>query len=363
VFSVHTWRSHDARGTREDVAKAAAEAGLDFVVVGDHPPAPERPGWALWDPVFLEGVLVDGGVELRSPRPGKVLAMGVDSTYRQWEGDLDSFVAFLEREKATTMIVHGRGPRGSERWEHDRIQGFDGWEVLDVSESARARLGGLWGPYHLLTFLAGLPLGLGDEALLHVMREGFDTPAVAAYDSLRARGPLTATAGLNVHPKLSLGPLLLPSYGPFFRTLVAHLVVDRPLPEDPQEARDLLAQGIRSGELFIALGGHPAVDEFWFGALSPAGHAASMGSRIVLQEGVVLKAGFRGAWTQNTVFRVMKDGEEMAWRVGPELEWPVSEPGIYRVEVYRYGARMGGIFFRLKPWIFTNPVTVMGSSP
>ena len=359
VFSVHTGRSHDARGTRDQVAEAAEQAGLDFVVIGDHPPAPERPDWALWEPTFMEGVLLSGGVELRGPRPGKVLAMGLDSTFRRWEGSMESFVAFLDRQEATTMIVHGRGPRESERWEHDRILGFDGWEVLDVSEAARARLQGVWGPYHLLTFLVGLPLGFGDEALLHLMREGFDTPAAAAYDSLRVRGPLTATAGLNVHPKLALGPILVPSYGPFLRTLVSHVVVDRPFSEDAREARDLLAAGIRRGNVFISMGSHPAVEEFWSGVLLPNRHATDMGAEAVVADTGFLRAGFRGSWLQNTVYRIVRDGREVAWVLDSELEWPIPGPGHYRVEVYRYGARVGNVFFRLRPWIFANPVVVL----
>ena len=53
VFSVHTGRSHDARGTRDQVAAAASEAGLDFVIIGDHPPDPRRPDWEIWEPEFL----------------------------------------------------------------------------------------------------------------------------------------------------------------------------------------------------------------------------------------------------------------------------------------------------------------------
>ncbi|MFC1661570.1 hypothetical protein ACFL3S_08990, partial [Gemmatimonadota bacterium] len=60
-------------------------------------------------------------------------------------------------------------------------------------------------------------------------------------------------------------------------------------------------------------------------------------------------------------FRVMRNGEELAWVLGPQLAWPVSRPGFYRVEVYRYSGRVGRTFIRLRPWIFTNPVGLRGS--
>jgi 3-deoxy-D-manno-octulosonic-acid transferase len=360
VFSVHTGRSHDAQGTRNQVAAAAASAGLDFVVIGDHPPGDRRPDWQPWDPEYFDGVLVDGGMELRGPRVGKVLAMGVDSTFRRWEDDLGSFTGFLNRRGMASMVVHGRGPRESERWDHTSVEGLDGWEVLDVSESSRARLRGPWAPYHLLTALLGYPLGLADEALLHLMREGFDTPTVAAYDSLRTRGPLTATAGLNVHPKVKLGPVLVPSYGPFFRTLVSHLCIEGPLPRDPALAQETLGRGIKRGELFISLGHAEDARGFRLQAIADDGQGAPMGADVPIRPGMVFRGGFEEGGSWKVVYRIIRDGQEVEWVLGPELEWRPDRPAVYRVEVYRYRARTGDVFFGLKPWIFANPFRLLG---
>ena len=360
VFSVHTQRSHDAQGTRSQVASAAVSAGLDFVVIGDHPPDDRRPDWEIWEPEFMDGVLVEGGLELRAPEAGKVLAMGVDTTYKQWEGNLGSFLGFLIERNVTSMVVHGRGPRESERWIHRRIGGVRGWEVLDISESGRARLRGPWSLYHLLTFIVGYPLGLADEALLHSMREGFDTPTIAAYDSLRQERLITATAGLNVHPKLSLGPILAPSYGPFFRTLVCNVAVAEPLPADPAFAEEVIEEGIRRGELFISLGLSEAARGFRLRAVLAEGYGAYMGADVPAQTGMVLRAGFEEDPGRKVVYRILRNGHEMEWVLGPELEWRPARSGVYRVEVYSYGARFGNTFFRLRPWIFANPIGLNG---
>jgi hypothetical protein len=379
VFSVHTGRSHDAHGTREQVASAAASAGLDFVVTGDHPPDVRRPDWTLWEPAFFEGVYVDGGVELRAPDAGKVLVMGVDSTYKRWQGTMGSFVDFLDSQETTAMVVHGRGPRGSEFWVHDGVDGLEGWEVLDISEFSRARARGPWSLYHLILSLVGFPFGLADESLLHFMREGFETPTVAAYDSLRQAGPLTATAGLNVHPKLKVGRVLVPSYGPFFRTLVSHLALDRELPDDPLLAQEQMMEGVRRGELFISLGDHANAKGFRLyavaGGFAPEGSAAEgsaaegrpqvpMGADAVglaetgqWTEGEVnLRGGFDSGPGNKVAYRILRNGQAVEWVLGPDLEWAVTEPGVYRVEVYRYSLRLGRTFFRLRPWIFANPM-------
>lgn len=361
VFSVHTERSHDAHGTRDQVATAASKAGLDFVIIGDHPPDPRRPDWAIWEPEFRDDVFIDGGIELRAPEAGKVLAMGVDSTFKRWQGGIGSFMGFLNSQQATGMVVHGRGPRGSERWVHNRISGVQGWEVVDISEFAGARLRSFWGPYHLITTLLGYPFGLGDEALLHLMREGFDTPTVAAYDSLRLQGPLTATAGLNVHPKLSLGPVLFPSYGPFFRTLVSHLAVEVPLPAEASWSQEVIAEGLKRGELFISLGDHEAARAFRMRAVLSEGVGAPMGADAQARSGVRLRAGFEDDPGRKVVYRILMNGREREWVLGPELEWEPGRPALYRVEVYTYAARVGSVFFRLKPWVFANPVGLTGT--
>jgi 3-deoxy-D-manno-octulosonic-acid transferase len=359
VFSVHTRRSHDAEGTREDVAEAAAAAELDFVVIGDHPPDDRRPGWAFWEPILLDGVLVEGGQELRSPGAGKILAVAVDTTYRRWAGDYPSFIEMLAREGATAFVVHARGPRGSERWVSPTVEGVQGWEVLDVSEFASHRLRSFWSLYHGLTLALGTPFGLGDEALRHLMREGFDTPTVAAYDSFRVGRPLTATAGLNVHPKVSIGPLLVPSYGPFFRTLVTHIVVGSERPSDPLGASAALMEGAREGDAFISVGRSDAAGSFRMGLMEGGTVAARMGSSAPLTGATVLRAGFEGDPGGKRLYRILRNGSEVAWILGGELQWRPSTPGVYRVEVYSYTAHLGGIFFRLRPWIFSNPVDLV----
>jgi hypothetical protein len=361
VFSVHTDRSHDARGTREQVAAAGARGGLDFVVVGDHPPDDRKPGWEFWDPVFLDGVLVEGGQELRAPEAGKLLVMGVDTTYRRWEDSYGSMASMLASRGATSIVVHGRGPRGSERWVHPTVMGIQGWEVLDISEFARHRLRSPWGLYHLITALVGFPLGMGDKALLHLMREGFDTPTVAAYDSLRMGRPLVATAGLNVHPKLAPGPFLLPPYGPFLKTLVCLLAAPGPFPRDPAEASAGLAELVRKGDLFIALGRHERARAFRMAAVLGSEGVVGMGRDIPAQGGTVLRAGFEGGAPGRVLFRIVRNGREVAWMRGGDLEWAPPRAGFYRVEVYTYGARLGDTFFRLRPWIFANPIGLVGA--
>jgi hypothetical protein len=356
VLSIHTEKSHDAVGTLTDVVNAARKAGLDFVVLGDHPPVDTIFGNAVEPSRYLGGVLVVPGIELVALDVGRLLVVGLDSTVFIWRKGLDPLAELVSEHEALTFVVHGRSSRARERWHAETTTGAAGWEVLDVSEAARRRLDGPWALYHLLSLVSTLPLGLGHESLLRLNREGFDVPAVAAFDSLRLGRRLTATAGLNHHPKVEIGSWSIPPYGPAFRTLGNHVILDRELSADPRKAEQELADALRRGSVYISRGDFEAARGFQLAIGGNGRNAPAIGEETPYEGGMVLRAGFGERWRSRLLYRLMRDGEEVAWFRGSDLEWRVPGPGLYRVEVYRYTARISGLLFNLRPWIFTNPV-------
>lgn len=247
VFSVHSGRSHDAYGSLESIGAAARRADLNFVYVSDHPPDERRPNLPEVQTAWMEGVLVIPGQELVANDLGRVLAVGLDTTFRGWTAGEAAFTRLIAEQHATAFVIHGRSPRDGERWKSSSVDGMAGWEAFDMSETAKRRLTEPWALYHIGTLLLGMPLGLGEFSLLHLTRDGFDTPSVAAFDSLRMSGPLTATAALNHHPKWSIGGRPFPPYGPFFRTFLNHVTLDEPLPDEPARAEAALNDAVRAG--------------------------------------------------------------------------------------------------------------------
>ena len=96
--------------------------------------------------------------------------------------------------------------------------------------------------------------------------------------------------------------------------------------------------------------------------------AATTGGVVVARPGanqppagrMLLRAGFETGPGVNLLYRVLRNGKEMEWVLGPELEWEVPYPGFYRVEVHTYAARMGNTFLRMRPWIFSNTIGLLG---
>lgn len=365
VLSVHSGRSHDAVGTLEEVVRAAQGTGLDFVVLGDHPGEWRLDGPRVLRPRLREGVLVLQGLELVVADVGRVLAVGLDTVPRIWEGDLQSLVARAEAADGFISVVHPRSPKTRESWKSDRAPGAHAWESFDVSEMARARQKEPWVLYHLVSLLAGLATGGGEGAVVQLWREESWTPAILAFDSIRAQGHVALTGGLNHHPKARLGPVLFPRYEPAFRAVVNHLVLEAPLPAEPEAAQTELLRVLRSGRLFVTLGDGERATGFGFAGWGPGG-PVPMGGRAVWQEGSGLSVELPPDAGGRLLVRVLRDGDDVGWiegRPGQRLSWAPDAPGVYRVEVFRAGFALGGLRFGLHPWILSNPVEFYAGGP
>jgi hypothetical protein len=358
ALAVHTERSHDAIGTEAEVIAAAKDAGLDFVILSDHR-SRQTPD-SLWEvnARFDAGVLLVRGQEVSlGGDVGRVLTFGLDTALTRWDDGLQAFASRLERDSVTAIVAHSRSPRLRDSWRATRTPAIAGWEVFDLADIGRERLEGPWVVYHLLALAASAPLDRLHWSLIRLFREGFDQPAVAAFDSLCERGDITAVAGLDAHPKTRILGHLLPAYEPFFKSLINYVALEdvRPGKAEAAEATASLARAIERGRVYISFGDVEAGRRFRL-RLGGAGHGwVGLGAAAEWQPGLMLEAGLDGGGERRLVYRVLRDGEALAWVKGPELRWRLSGVGTYRIEVYRYTLRIGPFVWNLRPWIFANP--------
>jgi len=359
VTSIHTSQSHDATGTIDDVATAARRAGLDFVLIGDHPPAPDP-----WIPAVLkDSVLIGIGMEISLRNTGRGLFFGMSHPLAAPDTVQDAFWLGAADVAATNVVVHGRSPRAGERWKVPGADQMHGWEIFDLSEMARRAWASPWGMYHVGTLLTGALTGRLHVALLKMERAGFFTPSALAWDTLSAESSLTALAGLNHHPKTTVAGRPFPGYEPFFRTLVNHVVVDADDIPNQLPTLETVVQGIRRGDVFISFGDAAGASGFRFAALGEDGTITRMGGARAAEPGLLLLASSLPVARGGLLYRVVRDGGTHGYYQASALALPVEEPGIYRVEVYRYRWRLGSLYFALRPWLFSNPVRITSSLP
>ena len=243
---------------------------------------------------------------------------------------------------------------------------------------------------------------------------GSGPAAAAANDRTAAARPgPTAVGGLDMHPKARLpGGRLFPGYASALRTMINHVALDAPPGSDPVEAARALGAAIRRGDVFVSFGNTEGARGFRVAVVTPEGGAASPpgaaasgagsgpaasrpaassesagssesatlpaapadgesatrltahippGGATPMAAGLRLEAGF-ATDPGRVAYRVVRDGREVGWWRGPGLSLAVDGPGAYRVELYRYSARVGRLVWNLRPWIFANPVLVRPSS-
>ena len=373
AIHVHTRRSHDAIGTESEVARAARATGLDFVFLTDHRGA-EAPA-EEWERTARreEGVLLVRGQEIRVEGVGKVLIDRLDTAVVSWTGGAESFLARVGRDSAFAVVAHPRG-RPGDMWRLPGAPGMAAWEAFDFADVARRRLASPTVAYHLAALVGGELAGRAEHNWLRLYRDGFRDPGVAAFDSLWGGSGPTAVAGIDMHPRIRLpGGELFPAYESSLRTIINHVALDAPLDSDPEQAARTLGSAIRRGDVFVSFGDAEGARGFRVGIVGPRRAAAAIvtevgtvpailvqtppGGTTSMAEGLRLEAGF-AADPGRVAYRILRDGHELGWRRGPGLAWAVDAPGAYRVEVYRYSARLGKLVWNRRPWIFANPVLV-----
>ena len=334
------------------MARAARAAGLDFVFLTDHRTADAPP--EEWERTARreEGVLLVRGQEIRVEGVGKVLVDRLDTAVVAWTGGAESFFARVERDSAFAVVAHPRG-RPGDTWRLPDAPGMAAWEAFDFADVARRRLVSPTVFYHLAALVGGVLAGRAEQNWLRLYRDGFRDPGVAAFDSLRSAAGPTAVGGLDMHPRTRLpGGGLFPSYASSLRTIVNHVALDAPLESDPARAARALGAAIRRGDVFLSFGDAEAARGFRAGIGVPG-----PGRAIPMAEGLRVEAGFV-ADPGPVAYRILRDGRELGWWRGPGLAWAVDAPGAYRIEVYRYSARLGRLVWNRRPWIFVNPVLV-----
>ena len=124
AMHVHTTNS-DGSGTPDDVAAAAARAGLKFVILTDHGDATRTPD----SPRYRSGVLTIDAVEV-STAGGHVIALDLPRAPYPLRGEPDDVLEDLQRLGAMAIVAHPTSLKADLVW-HDGGRPFDGVEWLN----------------------------------------------------------------------------------------------------------------------------------------------------------------------------------------------------------------------------------------
>lgn len=341
VIHVHSFLSHDARGTVAEIAEAARAAGVRFVAMTDHfrEPGPQVSEGARGE---RDGVLFLVGVELKRAS-GSFLALGLgDATptptarleVRAFPRDPAETLVAIRHAGGLSFVGHAETFAG---WEE--APAFDGLEVANLHADAKDDP---W--WSLLLSALFEPPGCFFTRLI-------DHPEanLARWDALGTHRRVPGVGGCDAHANVRIfGPLggTVGTYEEAFRALTTHALVARRPGRSP-DARAVL-EALRQGRCYIAFEMRGDATGFWFDLADGAGVAeAIQGEEVRFRPGQWLRAHAPGGARAQVA--LLRDGAPLAESpAGAGLEIAVPGPGVYRVEVTLDG----------KPFILSNPIYV-----
>jgi len=339
---IHTVYS-DGSGTHADVARAAARAGLDFVIVTDHNI------WVEGVEGYYDGVLLLVGEEIhhvrRDPQANHLLVYGAESELSTWAADPQALIDEANRRGALCFLAHPverSSPIGPDLpaipWVDWEVSGYAGIELWNTMSEFK---GLLWS--RLAAVIYSYMPGLGLQGPYRATRR--------RWDRLLAAGKrVTVIGGADAHATFyRLGPLgrVIFPYETLFRWVNTHLLLEQPLRGELEEDKHTIYNALRAGRTWVAYDRIAPSREFRFQARSGA-ETVTMGEELVRAGAVVLEV----ETPQRGTIRLLRDGRVVARARGKHLALTTGEPGIYRAEVWRTfrGQRRG--------WIFSSPIYV-----
>ncbi|MDQ3907418.1 MAG: CehA/McbA family metallohydrolase [Acidobacteriota bacterium] len=377
AIHVHSSLGGHSTGTLAEIVAGARAAGLNFVVMTEHPSSLTDTRAATLSGTH-DGVLFVPGNETSESERDRLLTFGgaarapaSDGARAADSGDGSTRAddvstrtnltpaqansaqtqALIDRAKAAGDLVFVAHPETFESWQTAR--GFDGMEVYNLHADA-AHVN------KLAMFFDGLWSYRSFAPLLWTRFYTAPAENLQRWDELTAGGRrLVAVAGNDAHANVGLSlqdltgrPLFQIKLDPYersFSVVRTHALVPRDKTFDTRALLDALA----AGHAYVSFDLLCDATGFRFAATNgtESDGSRSMGDEIALAGGVRLRV------TTPVESRVVliKDGKRFDEKVGREAEWAVGERGVYRVECYlpQLPAPLDS-----KPWIISNPIYV-----
>lgn len=335
---VHTLDS-DGTKTHEEIAAIAQEVGIDFLLFADH----------MTLQSFYEGkegyygkVLVLIGYEHNDREDcNHYLLFDIDEVLPS-SMTAEEYVEAAAAKGALGIMAHPDEMRGRDArfrsypWTAWDVERFDGMEIWNqMSEWME----------HLKSFNV--------VRMLVSPRKSLHSPTsriLRKWDELSQRRRILGVGAADAHGFIYRAGLLRLTIFPYkvqLKTLRTHLLLEENLSNDLAIAKKQIYEALRQCRAFVSNYRWGDAGQFRF-EIDSGSNVATMGEEIALTE----KTTARVYSPLTGKIRLIGNGRPVAEFHGKEWSCPITEPGIYRVEIYR--GRKG--------WIFSNHIRLQLAS-
>lgn len=325
VIHLHTRFSHDAHGQAEKLIRTAQDQALDYIIITEHNTlAPLEKG--LQKSYGKLEVLV--GSEI-STKAGHLLALGISEPIDR-DAEVETIIEQIHRQGGLAIIAHPFSDKTP--WtDWNVIDQVDGLEVYNIVQDT---LDENW--LRLAAWGTALPPDF-------VFRSMLDRPydALNRWDDALNQGlKLTAIGSADAHEYHYAGFVFGP-YELLLKMVRTHLWIEKDQPLSPA----VILDAIKQGRGYFAFDMLMDASHFRFWIKDPSGNTIIPGDELVWSDGLT----FNITAPEASQIKIYRNGALHAdLQISTKTSYPVSESGIYRVEVYRD---------RLL-WIVSNPIYV-----
>jgi hypothetical protein len=342
---MHT-RYSDGGGNHQDIAAAALKCGVDAVIVTDHNVLVRGFEGYIKDRNHKVLMLIGEEVhdQSRDPQKNHLLVLGAEKELATFADDPQMLINAVRDSDGLSFIAHPNDPAAPAFHETD-ITWVD-WTAANYTGIE------LWNGLSELKTLVPTKLHAVLYAFFPQLIAHHPIPdTICKWDELLADHRVVAIGGSDAHANtMHLGPLsrVIFPYEFHFNAINTHVLLPHPLAGDVSADKKMIYDSLSTGHCFVGYDLPASTRGFRFTAQGREADSA-MGDEIPARGGVTLQARTPSA----AEIKLIKDGKVIqTWKHQTAAAYITTEPGIYRIEVYRryLGRRRG--------WIFSNPIYV-----
>ncbi|MDT4953345.1 MAG: hypothetical protein QOJ02_1483 [Acidobacteriota bacterium] len=346
VIHVHSSLGGHSYGNLADIITAANRNNLNFVVMTEHT-SPLMDTSAMTLSGVHAGVLFINGNEINTASHDRLLLM--PGSAEAAAANTIGTEEVLTHQKAQGGLSFIAYPQEFQSWD---VNDYVGMEVYNLYTNTKKI-------NYFVTFFDGLWSYWSYPDLMFARFYERPNDDLKRWDELIAKKNqrVVAIAGADAHANVGfrIGDLTgkeliglhLDPYERTFHIVRNHVLIEK---EQPLTSETLLG-ALASGHSYIAFDLFGDSSGFTFTADNSQGRKI-MGDEIELLDGVRLTV-TTPVWSH---ILLIKDGQVVRDEDGASRkEFPVTERGVYRVEVYL--TQLGSLV-KDKPWIISNPIYV-----
>ena len=340
---VHTTYS-DGALLHAEVAQAAGEAGLTFVIVTDHNV------WVHGCEGYYGKVLLLVGEEVhdvrRSPQANHLLVYNAETEMAPLGSKTQPLINAVTEKGGFTYLAHPveyASPLSRDLaavpWTDWEVTGYAGIELWNTMSEFKALMNnrlsamiynkrptlGISGPFRAT-------LHIWDQLLLQGRRVG----VIGGAD-----------ADSGAFPMEPQRPDAL-SYTFLLRGVNTHIITPSPLNGVVEHDKVLIYEAMRTGHTWVGYDMLAPTAGFRFTARSGA-NQATMGEELMRTGAITLEV----QTPQRADIRLVRNGAVVARGSGQALKFTTADPGVYRAEAYR------SFDWGQRGWIFSSPIYIM----